>query len=139
MTIDAPWFHVIPTSQNRNGKYHAGKALSYITENNSTALKSSIDEGLDCNKKVQIRGYEQALVTIAAERNKYDCGKYLVFKWFVPLQISYLSSCCLLTLSLKLIDLHVTLNLCSLVTLHDILFFVFFAKCGMFLSCSSHK
>ena len=116
MTIDAPWFHAIPTSQNRNGKYHAGKALSYITENNSTALKSSIDEGLlDCNKKVQIRGYEQALVTIAAERNRYDCGKYLVFKWFVPLQISYLSSCCLLTLSTKLIDLHVTLNLCSIV------------------------
>jgi hypothetical protein len=79
MTIDAPWFHAIPTSQNRNGKYHAGKALSYITENNSTALKSSIDEGLlDCNKKVQIRGYEQALVAIAAERNRYDCGKYLV-------------------------------------------------------------
>lgn len=77
MTIDAPWFHVIPISQNRNGKYHAGKALSYITENNSTALKSSIDEGLDCNKKVQIRGYEQALVTIAAERNKYDCVKVL--------------------------------------------------------------
>ena len=90
MTIDAPWFHAIPTSQNRNGKYHAGKALSYITENNSTALKSSIDEGLDCNKKIQIKGHEQALVTIAAERNRYDCGKYLVFKWFVPLQISYL-------------------------------------------------
>jgi len=78
MTIDAPWFHAIPTSQNRNGKYHAGKALSYITENNSTALKSIIDEGLlDCNKKVQIRGYEQALVTIAAERNRYDCVKVL--------------------------------------------------------------
>ena len=75
MRIDAPWFPDIP---NRNGKNHAGKALSYITENNSTALKSAIDEGfLDCNKKVQIRNCEHALVTRAAELNRYDCGKYL--------------------------------------------------------------
>lgn len=81
MPIDAPWFHVIPSSL-RNGKYHAGKALTYITENNSTALKSSIDEGLDCNKKIQIRGFEEALVNIAAQRNKYDCGKYLIRIYF---------------------------------------------------------
>ena len=81
MPIDAPWFHVIPSSL-RNGKYYAGKALTYITENNSTALKSSIDEGLDCNKKIQIRGFEEALVNIAAQRNKYDCGKYLIRIYF---------------------------------------------------------
>ena len=83
MRIDAPWFPDIP---NRNGKNHKGKALSYITENNSTALKSAIDEGfLDCNKKVQIRGYEHALVTRAAELNRYDCGKYLVFTYRISL------------------------------------------------------
>ena len=79
MKIDAPWFHAVSNSQNRNGKNHAGKALSYITENNSTALKSAIDEGfLDCNKKVTIRNHEHALVTRAAELNRYDCGKYLL-------------------------------------------------------------
>jgi len=78
MKIDAPWFHAVSNSQNRNGKNHAGKALSYITENNSTALKSAIDEGfLDCNKKVTIRNHEHALVTRAAELNRYDCVKVL--------------------------------------------------------------
>jgi len=78
MSFDAPWFHTIATPHMAgNGTYNFGKALCSISENDSITLKNMIEDGLDCDKKIRVRGSEQPLVLIAAERNRYDCVKVL--------------------------------------------------------------
>jgi len=70
------WY--IPKISQDLNEFEAGKILSYIRENNSTAVKTLIIEDLiDCDAKYRIQGSYFALVIIAAQQNKHECVKVL--------------------------------------------------------------
>ena len=62
-----------------NDEFESGKILTYIRENNSIAVKTLITEDLiDCDAKHRYHGSFLALVMIAVQQNKYECGMYFL-------------------------------------------------------------
>ena len=66
-----------PRYLSQNDEFNSGKILTYIREDNSIAVKTLITEDLiDCDAKHRYHGSFLAIVTIAVQQNKHECGMY---------------------------------------------------------------